>query len=157
MGLWSLFMSKKKRMVVDVDPDTYELYRKSAAGRGLTMSDWMREAMDHASRQVAFEQAQRQAAMEAVNTAMQALDHSDVVHGESAPTTQSVELPRPETGHPCVYLVRAYPRNMSPRDCQGMCSSPRQSGRTCFWAPATARECGEFRPLVVRSPNPNRS
>lgn len=56
--------------------------------------------------------------------------------------------PIPEVPHSCFYLDPAQPTQYKGQ-CSGVCNSPAQRGRVCFWSSMKARECPVFRPRRV--------
>jgi hypothetical protein len=55
--------------------------------------------------------------------------------------------------HPCVRLIRQYPPPWTPRDIQGMCTSPKQHGRPCTWNQGVASGCDCYEPRTRAGSN----
>jgi hypothetical protein len=114
-------MSKPK-ISVEVTQDQYDVLNEEAKGVGKTLSALVRDRL--------FPEAVEE--VPAVSVPVQA---------------------RPPVGgprHPCRYLLKVFPMNYGPSQCQGTCGHQDERKRPCFWMSNTAGSCGKFEPHNIR-------
>lgn len=146
MSWWRFWLPKKPKVSVEVEPETYERYKEYAKRRGISLSQWVREALDAASPKVKT----------GANEAFSVLDAEDS-RRELRPVVapRRIEpLPGPpdkppapgapaglSPGHPCARNDPAPPGGWSRKECEGTC---KLRDRPCNWPAQVAGQCPDY-------------
>ncbi len=145
---------KKPKISAEVSVEEFDSYKAEARHFGMTLSDWMRKALNSSL-------AHRPEAPAGLNAAFAQLDASEthtvapvtVVAPPAPPLEKLVQPPLPPSDlHPCVYLNPARPSHLNAGECAGVCGAPSQRGRPCFFFGDAAKSCRVFASRVAPPP-----
>jgi hypothetical protein len=150
-------VGKKYSVTASVSAKEYEMFRAWVERNGDSMSGWVRKVL---LQEVPAEMRSHYLGEDPVEASPQA---PRTLVEKVVETAQAIVTPKPaprplepleelkaaprEKLHTCMYLKAYYMQPWGPNDCQGTCSSPRQTGKPCHWPAGTAASCPAFRPF----------
>jgi hypothetical protein len=138
---------KKPKISAEVSQEIYDLYKRWAGFKKMTLSEFIRKTLAKAVPENATEMMD-QAEGKSLDRAFAALDEQDALIGlqpEPKEKVNGVAHGRHLPVHPCLMLdPDNRPPNYRPGECQGVCKHTSQKGRVCLWPKQTAHNCPVF-------------
>lgn len=149
-------MSKPK-ISAEVSADEMGAYRDEAKRMGMTLSEWMRRALNSSlpkpvgpqAMDVAFaklDETSGQSGMEALLAGPNAVPAALPAKLPEVQQFQKLPVNEPiRSAHPCMYLKPQMPGVLRGGEAQGTCDQNTQRGKPCYWnAQSCAKNCSVF-------------
>lgn len=148
---------KKPKISAEVSKEEFEAYKAEATRMGMTLSEWLRRALNSSVN--AQTRPPAPAGAEAAFQQLEAQDRLDggILAPQPVPATAKTpavlqglpKTPQATSTHPCVRLNPDRPGMLTSGECHGTCTASSQRGKPCFFGVVTAHNCPLFSSRIV--------